>query len=118
MVYGGGGISPDIFIPIDTTYYSDYYRDLIRTSALTNYMLSYTDRNRSQLTRRYRSFDAFSREYEIDAAAMKALIARDIWDMNEYFMVINENDQAISKALEVLNDSRFYETLLGYRKPQ
>lgn len=148
VVYGGGGISPDIFIPIDTTYYSDYYRDLIRTSALTNYMLSYTDRNRSQLTRRYRSFDAFSREYEIDAAAieglkaagekngvrfdqkqydvsapeiksvMKALVARDIWDMNEYFRVINENDPAISKALEVLNDSRFYETLLGYRKPQ
>ncbi|OPZ52280.1 MAG: hypothetical protein BWY89_01946 [Bacteroidetes bacterium ADurb.BinA012] len=49
---------------------------------------------------------------------MKALIARDIWDMNEYFMVINENDQAISKALEVLNDSQLYETLLGYRKPQ
>lgn len=148
VVYGGGGISPDIFIPVDTTYYSDYYRDLIRTSTLTNYMLSYTDRNRSDLTRRYRSFDAFNREYEIDAAAieglkaagekngvrfdqtqynvsapeikavMKALIARDIWDMNEYFMVINENDQAISRALEVLNDSQFYETLLGYRKPQ
>ena len=148
VVYGGGGISPDIFIPVDTTYYSDYYRDLIRTSTLTNYMLSYTDRNRSDIARRYRSFDLFSREYEIDAAAieglkaagekngvrfdqtqynisapeiksvMKALIARDIWDMNEYFMVINENDQAISKALEVLNDSQLYETLLGYRKPQ
>ncbi|HMT68392.1 MAG TPA: peptidase S41, partial [Bacteroidales bacterium] len=51
-------------------------------------------------------------------SVMKALIARDIWDMNEYFMVINENDQAISKALEVLNDSQLYETLLGYRKPQ
>lgn len=148
VVYGGGGISPDIFIPIDTTFYSDYYRDLIRTSALTNYMLSYTDRNRSQLTRRYRSFEAFSREYEIDAATieglkeagekngvrfdqsqydisapeitsvMKALVARDIWDMNEYFRVVNENDQAIRRALEVLNDSQLYETLLGYRKQQ
>jgi len=148
VVYGGGGISPDIFIPIDTTYYSDYYRDLIRTSTLTNYMLSYTDRNRAQLTRRYRSFEVFNRDYRIDPEAieglkeagekngvrfdqaqfdisapeiksvMKALVARDIWDMNEYFMVVNENDFAISRALGVLNDNGLYETLLGYRKPQ
>ncbi len=58
VVYGGGGITPDIFIPIDTTYYSDYYRDLIRTSTLTNFMIAYTDRNRKDLTRRYKTFRA------------------------------------------------------------
>ncbi len=148
VVYGGGGISPDIFIPIDTTYYSDYYRDLIRTSTLTNFMLSYTDRNRSQLTRRYRDFETFRKNFEIDNLAMgelraagekngvrfdqaqydvsereiktvmKALVARDLWDMNEYFIIINEDDYALRRALEVLNDSLLYETLLGYRKLQ
>ncbi|MHC1731680.1 MAG: S41 family peptidase [Bacteroidales bacterium] len=146
LVYGGGGITPDIFIPIDTAYYSDYYRDLIRSSTLTNYMLAYTDLNRKQLTRRYRSFTDFSRGFEVDAAAieelksagekngvkfdqeqydvsapeikriMKALVARDLWDMNEYFMVINEDDSAILKALEVLNTPGLYDQLLGFRK--
>lgn len=148
LVYGGGGITPDIFIPIDTAYYSDYYRDLIRSSTLTNYMLAYTDLNRKQLTRRYKSFADFSRGFEIDGAAieelkatgekngvsfdqaqydvsapeikriMKALVARDLWDMNEYFMVINEDDFAILRALEVLNTPGLYDQLLGFRKEE
>jgi carboxyl-terminal processing protease len=146
LVYGGGGITPDIFIPIDTAFYSDYYRDLIRTSTLTNFMLSYTDLNRKQLTRRFNNFGDFSRGFEIDGATldelkaagekngvrfnqaqfevsepeikivMKALVARDLWDMNEYFMVINGDDYAILRALEVLNDPLTYQKLLGYGK--
>lgn len=146
LVYGGGGISPDIFIPIDTTYYSDYYRDLIRTSTLTNFMLAYTDRNRKEFTRRYRDFETFNREFRIDGSVieelkaagerngvrfnqdqfdvsspeiksvMKALVARDLWDMNEYFMVVNGNDDGILRALDVLNDPLLYDKLLGYGK--
>ncbi|MRR20486.1 PDZ domain-containing protein [bacterium] len=146
VVYGGGGITPDIFIPIDTTYYSDYYRDLIRTSTLTNFMLAYTDRNRKALTRKYRSFEQFRKEFAIDdetiealraageknkvkfdqaqfdtsepeiKKVMKALVARDLWDMNEYFMVVNDDDYAIARALSILNDQELYEKFLGYRK--
>lgn len=146
LVYGGGGISPDIFIPIDTTYYSDYYRDLIRTSTITSFMLAYTDRNRKEFTRRYRNFETFNREFRVDDSVieelkaagekngvkfdqaqydvsarelktvMKALVARDLWDMNEYFMVANEDDEALRKALEVLDDPILYDRLLGYRK--
>lgn len=148
VVYGGGGISPDIFIPIDTNYYSDYYRDLIRSSTLTNFVLSYTDINRKKLTRMYKTFDRFYREYEVDAAAieglkaagekngvkfdqaqydvsapeirtlMKALVARDLWDMNEYFMVVNRDDLALRRAVDILGDPLLYETLLGYRKEE
>ena len=111
-------------------------------------MLSYTDRNRSQLTRRYRDFETFRKNFEIDnltmgelraagekngvrfdqaqydvsereiKTVMKALVARDLWDMNEYFIIINEDDYALRRALELLNDSLLYETLLGYRKLQ
>ena len=146
VVYGGGGISPDIFIPIDTTYYSDYYRDIIRTSTLTNFMVAYTDRNRKELLRRYRSFDSFNREFTFDDATiealvaageknkvkfdqaqfdisapemkrvMKAVVARDLWDLNEYYKVVNEDDYAIARALTILTDPLLYQTLLGYRK--
>jgi carboxyl-terminal processing protease len=109
-------------------------------------MLAYTDLNRRQLTIRFKSFSDFSRGFEIDGAAieemkaagekngvkfdqaqydvsapeikriMKALVARDLWDMNEYFMVINEDDYAILRALEVLNTPELYDQLLGFRK--
>ena len=146
VVYGGGGIIPDVFIPIDTTYYSDYYRDLIRTSTLINFMVSYTDKNRKDLTRRYKSFERFTSEFDFDDATiealkaageknkvkfdqaqydisapelkrvMKGLVARDLWDMNEYYRVVNENDYAISRALSILTDPVLYERMLGYPK--
>jgi carboxyl-terminal processing protease len=148
VVYGGGGITPDVFVPIDTTFYSDYYRDLIRTSTLTNFMTGYTDSNRKTLLRKYRTFDRFNEEFSFDNATMEALkeageknkvtfseeqyrksgaeimrvmkglVARDLWDMNEYYMVVNQEDDVINKALSIINDQALYEKLLGDRKEQ
>ncbi|MDF1559399.1 MAG: S41 family peptidase [Bacteroidales bacterium] len=146
IVYGGGGITPDVFIPIDTTYYSDYYRDMIRTSTILTFMVGYTDSNRKSLLRRYRTFDRFNDEFTFDAETiealkaagekngvkfdgvqydisapemlrvMKGLVARDLWDMNEYYMVVNREDHAIDKALSILNDPALYGRFLGYRR--
>jgi carboxyl-terminal processing protease len=146
VVYGGGGITPDIFIPIDTTYYSDYYRDLIRTSTITGFIVGYTDRNRKDLLRKYKTFEHFNSDFtfsketmnELIAAGeknkvkfdqaqydtslqemqrvMKGLVARDLWDMNEYYKVVNENDNAILRALSVIIDPVLYAKLLGYTK--
>jgi carboxyl-terminal processing protease len=146
VVYGGGGITPDIFIPIDTTYYSDYYRDLIRTSTLMGFIVGYTDQNRENLLRKYKTFEQFNSEFtfnketmsELIAAGeknkvmfnqtqydtsvqemqrvMKGLVARDLWDMNDYYRVVNEDDYAILRALSVINDTVLYGKLLGYRK--
>ncbi|MCU0378239.1 MAG: S41 family peptidase [Bacteroidales bacterium] len=143
IVYGGGGITPDVFIPIDTTYYSDYYRDLVRTATLTNFVVGYTDRNRKELLKKYKNFQLFEKNFsfgnetldELKLAGekagvkfdkdqyntsypemikvMKGLVARDLWDMNEYYMVVNKDDQAIMKALSIINDSEFYDRLLG-----
>ncbi len=144
VVYGGGGITPDIFIPIDTTYYSDYYRDLIRTSTLTGFMVSYTDRNRKSLLRKYKTFEHFDKEFTFDKETMgqlietgeknkvrfnqaqydistaemqrvmKGLVARDLWDMNQYYKVVNQDDYAITRAMSIINDPVLYEKLLGY----
>lgn len=148
VVYGGGGITPDVFVPIDTTYYSDYYRDLIRTSTLTNFITGYTDRNRKSLLRKYRNFEQFSREFSFDDSTlealkeagdkndvkfsedqyeksaaeimrvMKGLVARDLWDINEYYKVVNQDDDVIVKALGIINDQALYDRLLGYPKKQ
>ena len=146
IVYGGGGITPDVFIPIDTTYYSDYYRDMIRTSTIVNFIVGYTDRNRKNLLRRYRTFDRFGSEFTFDGETiealkaaverngvkfeetqydvsapemlkvMKGLVARDLWDMNEYFRIVNDDDHAIDRALSILNDPALYDRFLGYHR--
>lgn len=148
IVYGGGGITPDVFVPIDTSYYSDYYRDLIRTSTLTNYVVSFTDRNRKTLLRKYKDFEKFDRDFtfsqdainelreageknkvkfdqtQYDVSApemlkvMKGLVARDLWDMNEYYMVVNRDDEAIARAVTIIADKAAYEAILGYKPGQ
>ena len=57
-------------------------------------------------------------QYDISAPemlrVMKGLVARDLWDMNEYYMVVNREDHAIDKALSILNDPALYDRFLGY----
>ena len=49
VVYGGGGIMPDIFIPVDTTKVSDFYNKVWDANILYRYTLDYADRNRAKL---------------------------------------------------------------------
>ena len=131
-VYGGGGIMPDYFIPLDTTMYTDYYLDLRNKGAIVQENLKLIDRHRNEWIKKYKTFDRFNRDFEIteemlselvetgkntgakyDEAQyltalpliktqLKALIARDLWDMNEYFQVINELSDSMKKAIELL----------------
>lgn len=132
-VYGGGGIMPDYFIPLDTTRYTKYHRELAAKSVIIQQNLRYVDQNRETLRKQYKNFEAYKANYEVpqsfidmivnggekqdikpkDEAEMqqtlpylklqlKALVARDLWDMSEYFSVINEDNEAVKKALELL----------------
>ena len=56
-VYGGGGIMPDIFVPIDTTGYSNYYRDLIRKGIINHFVIQYLDNNRKKLEHKFSNDD-------------------------------------------------------------
>jgi carboxyl-terminal processing protease len=144
-VYGGGGIMPDLFIPADTSAYSDYYRDLVRQGVVTQFTLWYADSNRERLKETYDNFDefrdnfSFSRE-ETDLfiskgeelgvryneeqfiiskgelfKVMKGLVARDLWDMNEYYKIVNEDDRVILNALTLITDIERYNSILGYK---
>ncbi len=86
-VYGGGGIMPDIFVPLDTTRYTRLYRELTARSYINNASLHYMDEHRKQLSKQYKSFDDFCATFTMpqdvlddilaDAAKKDSLQARD-----------------------------------------
>lgn len=132
-VYGGGGIMPDYFVPLDTTQYTKFHRQLAAKSVIINANLHYVDNHRKQLRKQYPTFESFRNGFvvpqklvdDIVAEAekekvkpkdneelqltiprlklqLKALIARDLWDMSEYFAIINEGSDIVNKALEII----------------
>jgi len=133
-VYGGGGIMPDEFVPLDTTIYTKYHRELAAKSIIIQQNLRYVDNHRRELQDRWTDFADFKANYEVpqhlvdtivaegekqgvkprdDAekektipylrVQLKALIARDLWDMSEYFSVFNESSAMVKKGLEAIN---------------
>ena len=145
-IYGGGGIMPDVFVPLDTTRITDYHRDIVAKGTLNQYAINYIDRNRKRLANQYKKVYDFDRQFEINdkmlqelkklgdadsvkydeeqaarsqkliAQQLKALIARDLFDTGAYFMVMNPSDPTFIKALEIINNNEEYDKLLG-RKP-
>ncbi len=63
VVYGGGGILPDIFVPIDTTRASDYYINLRAKNLINNYALEYVGANRNELLQKYPTYNDFNKNY-------------------------------------------------------
>lgn len=140
-VYGGGGIMPDYYVPIDTTFYTNFYRQLWAKGVVIKTTMNYIEKNRSNLLNQYKKFSNFNRQFTINneilnslkslseqaeiefkedeynislpliKAQLKAYIARDLWDMNEYFQVINDRNEAVIRALELLNSGE-YEKIL------
>lgn len=131
-VYGGGGIMPDEFVPLDTTQYTKLHRQLVARSLVINATLHYVDQHRKELKSQYPVFDDFVRDYQVPQAMtdsifaeaermklkpfskeecdkslpmlrlqLKALIARDIWDMNEYFRIMNSANHIVCRAVEM-----------------
>ena len=134
-VYGGGGIMPDYFVPLDTLAYTKFHRELSAKSYIINANLKYVDANRKALRKRWTSFEEFRRDFvfpkeEIDkmiadaakdkivpkdnaelektlpklSMQLKALVARDLWDMSEYFAIINEESEIVRKGVEVIRN--------------
>ena len=128
-VYGGGGIMPDIFVPLDTTKTNQYYRNVTARNVVFNTSFKYVERNRRTLQRRFATFQDFNKGFEVGPDALKmfldkakeenvefneeqyqeclpifktqlkATIARLIWGMNSYYQVIQELDETIQRAV-------------------
>jgi len=72
-VYGGGGIMPDLFVPLDTTAYSDYYRDLVAKGVLNRFCITYVDDHRQELKKKYKTEDAFMDKFEVSDGMMSEM---------------------------------------------
>ena len=69
-VYGGGGIMPDVFVPLDTLGYSDYFRDLVRGGNFNPFVLTYVEKNRSSLKKTYPTLETYISKFETDQKFM------------------------------------------------
>ncbi|MDR1357580.1 MAG: S41 family peptidase [Tannerellaceae bacterium] len=143
IVYGGGGVMPDIFIPIDTTIYTDYHRQLVASGLVNRVAMNYLDRNRTGLTSRYPKIAQYKKSFDVPETLMKeltdlateekitfdeegynhskdliklqikALIARDLHDISDYYQIINDENQSFKAALSIINDDAAYRKELG-----
>ena len=130
-VYGGGGIMPDVYVPLDTTKQTSLYRQLSAKSCLLNTTLRYVNRHREELIANYPDIHAFINSYDpgedvigqlIDEAkakgitytdsalaetlpltkiVLKALIARDLWTISEYYQVINSTNDIYNRGVAI-----------------
>jgi len=131
-VYGGGGIMPDMFVPLDTTMNSYFLSDVLGSGNVVRFAYNYADRHRAQLLK-YTDFNAFNAQFVLSDAIyaqflteaqkeikdldtggakksetylrtqLKALISRAIWKGDGFYIIINGADHAFGKALEVMN---------------
>lgn len=92
-VYGGGGIMPDRFVPIDTTGYSAYYRDLVAKGIINRFAISYVDDHRRELKRDYPDEQRFISSFSVTDAMMQQLIdlgTKDGVDFNAEQYAVSE----------------------------
>lgn len=141
-VYGGGGIMPDVFIPLDSTRYTDYHRKIAALGLINRVSMNYLDKNRKELSKKYPNINVYKNNFEITddiltelmtlgkeekiefneeqynkskaliRLQIKALIARDLFDMNEYFQIINDENESLKEAFRIITVSGSYEKIL------
>ncbi len=74
-VYGGGGIMPDIFVPLDTTKkYSEAFSKILRKGLLNSFVASYIDKHRDELKSKYGTFDEFDKHFTVDSVLINNLV--------------------------------------------
>ena len=144
-VYGGGGIMPDVFVPVDTSLYSTYYRDLVARGTLNRTVTNYIDAHRADIRRQYADEDAYYAGFEVPRelidslvaggerdsitydekgletsrpmieGIIRGLIARDIYTNGCYMRAVNRLNPVFRRALEVITNEEEYNKYLGVK---
>jgi len=132
IVYGGGGIMPDVFVPIDTTGRSAFLSEIVYTGLLNQFTFDYADIHRKELNS-YKNFETFNKEFKVTdqlfndfiafaeknkikknekeikisekilKVQLKANISRNIWHNEGFYPVIHMIDNTLQKAVELMN---------------
>lgn len=144
-VYGGGGIMPDYYVPVDTSYESNYLTELINKGTLYSFTSQCIEKYGKIWKNKYSNCQSFIKEFEVADTLLdklnkqalkekikynendfkkskqflmlqiKALFARHLWGPNEYFEVTNQDNRICQKALEILNTKGKYDSLLNHQ---
>jgi len=133
IVYAGGGIMPDHFIPLDTTEDSNYYIQLLNTNILREYALEYYQKNQKKLEKM--DFEQYRKDFQVDEkmidditgmaikagvpfdevgykksekvikAIVKATIARSVWGRESFYPIINEVNEIFQESLKLFGEA-------------
>ena len=144
-VYGGGGIIPDVFVPMDTTDNSAYFSLILRKGLDSRFALTYVDENRDDIEVKYGSEDAFVENFEVTAELisqfqafvseegiefdeegweasgeaitlrLKARIGRNALEQSTFYRVISGLNESLQKAIAILQDGTFEKTNLAHK---
>ena len=140
--FGGGGIYPDKFVPLDTMDYTKYYRNVMAKGLINKYVIQYIDANRAKILKDYKNDDEFVKKFKVTdgmlkdlkkmaenekieyndeefkrskvlfQTVIKALIGRDVFENQTYYKVYNGYDPIFKEAHRLINSDE-YPLLLG-----
>lgn len=121
-IYGGGGIMPDVFVPLDTTENSKYYRDLLAKGIINQFAVDYVDKHRSQIKSDYSDVFDFDKRFSLTDADMKSFIAMGEKDSVKYndadFKTSERLFKTVLKGLiarDVFGDPGAYTIIINHR---
>lgn len=137
IVYGGGGISPDKFVALDTTHNSKYYRNILAKGLLNQFAIKYVDSHRKEIKKQYKKDSDFVNNFVVtdemlngikemaDAEKIefnqeeferckpllrtyiKGLIGRDTYESETYFKVVNLDNDIFKEAVRIINSNEY-----------
>lgn len=135
IVYGGGGIMPDVFVPIDTVGNTNYFYELRYRGILQDFSLQFVDNNRKKLKDQYKNAIEFKKQFrvsndlfnnlikfaekqelprnlgeiklskEIIVRALRASISKDLFGNFGYYVIINDEDNTVQEAISTFNST-------------
>ena len=121
-IYGGGGVMPDVFVPVDTSEYSTYYRDLSAKGIINQFAIKYVDKHRKSILKRYKTVKEFDQGFIVTDDMMHELIALGENDSVKYDQEKYRTSEQLLKditkgliARDVYSDAGAYSVIINHR---
>lgn len=140
VVYGGGGVMPDVYVPADTSWRSDFYSQLLRSGAFSKFTLKYVNDHRAELNQKYPDLNKFIKNFSVENGLwedllkyaeskeiksdtsydvstynmkmqLKAMVAQYLFNSKAYYQIINDLDPIYNKALDVIKEKEYKRVL-------
>ena len=123
-IYGGGGVMPDVYVPVDTSEYSTYYRDLSAKGIINQYSIKYVDKNRKAISKQFKTVKDFDNGFTVSDEMMRDLINMGENDSIKYdeekYHISERMLKDIIKGLiarDIYGDPGAYSVIINHHNP-